>query len=171
MSYVSRRSIRRAGAWRLFAERSPQPVKQVEADTVAGSKSKGHQHAEAFVLMTYESDDGAERVTVWNSRDGVTPFVVTLPSGREARHINWGGDVYAPDHQPADGDLVFIDTYYGLDRWRDIFRRRVEMAPQYAPPEGPDRDAFIDGMAKAEMVEHGEEPVPSMVVWPGEKTA
>lgn len=66
-----------------------------------------HPYPEAFKLMAYRSDDGTETRQVWNARNGVTPFVITFPSGRRATHVNWAGDRYAPLHQPAPGDLVF----------------------------------------------------------------
>jgi len=43
-----------------------------------------YRHAGAFCLMTYRADDGTEEEQVWNSRDGVTPFVITLRSGKAA---------------------------------------------------------------------------------------
>lgn len=51
-------------------------------------------HAEAFMLMQYDSDDGTETEVLWNSRDGVTAFVITLPSGKQATHARWGDDVF-----------------------------------------------------------------------------
>lgn len=40
----------------------------------------GHRfgHAEAFMLMTYREVDGDGTLLVWNSRDGVTPFVINI---------------------------------------------------------------------------------------------
>lgn len=40
----------------------------------------GHRfgHAEAFMLMTYREVDGDSTLLVWNSRDGVTPFVINI---------------------------------------------------------------------------------------------
>lgn len=42
----------------------------------------GHQfgHAEAFMLMTYKEVGGGGQLLVWNSRDGVTPFYISLGS-------------------------------------------------------------------------------------------
>lgn len=66
-------------------------------------------HAEAFCLMTYEADDGSEREVIWNSRDGVTPFVITLRSGKTARHVDWHADRRVVDHRPAPGSRMFVD--------------------------------------------------------------
>lgn len=50
-------------------------------------------HAEAFKLMQYDSDDGTETEVLWNSRNGVTPFVLTLRSGKQGTHARWSDDV------------------------------------------------------------------------------
>jgi hypothetical protein len=50
------------------------------------------KHREAFMLMTYLSDDGLDVLKVWNSRDGVTPF---------ACHVN--GKRYQHDLKSMDG--------------------------------------------------------------------
>lgn len=85
-----------------------------------------HVHAEAFCLMKYVSDDGTEEEVLWNSRDGVTPFVITLRSGMQATHRDWSGDVYAPDHQPKKGDRIFVNmtekraeilARHNMDQW------------------------------------------------------
>lgn len=67
------------------------------------------QHAEAFCHMHYLSDDRMEEAWIWNSRDGVTPFVITLPSGKTAVHTSWNLDRFDPDHKPQPGELIFVD--------------------------------------------------------------
>jgi hypothetical protein len=70
----------------------------------------GHQHPEAFALMTYASRDGRIKEVIWNSRDGVTPFCVTALDGEtELTHVNWQGDIYAPDWVPPLGSRMFVD--------------------------------------------------------------
>lgn len=66
-------------------------------------------YTEAFHLMTYTADDGSEAELIWNSRDGVTPFVIRLRSGKTASHTNWGQDRYKPDYIPPVGTRVFVD--------------------------------------------------------------
>lgn len=62
------------------------------------------------MLMTYRSDDGTETEQVWNSRDGVTPFVITLRSGKQATHADWQHDRRMPeDWTPPPGMRVFAD--------------------------------------------------------------
>ena len=81
--------------------------------------SEGCQHAEAFCLMHYGT--GPNRVRIWNSRDGVTPFYID----DERKHENWNLDVFSPWHVPAVGDRVFIDLT--LDVATERRRRYVEM--------------------------------------------
>lgn len=79
--------------------------------------SKKHNHAEAFYHMIYygENSTGRAQVRIWNSRDGVTPFMfhseqlgITLQSQR--------GGVYDPNYQPKEGDLI----------WRDYTKEEAE---------------------------------------------
>jgi hypothetical protein len=68
-----------------------------------------HRHAEAFRLMRYRADHRQLEEYIWNSRDGVTPFVVTMRDGTPGTHVDWRGDAYAPDHQPKVGERIFVD--------------------------------------------------------------
>jgi hypothetical protein len=66
-----------------------------------------YEHAEAFCLMTYRSDDGTEEEVIWNSRDGVTPFTIALRSGKPASHVDWGADRPQPGHKLQHGQRYF----------------------------------------------------------------
>lgn len=83
-----------------------------------------HKHVEAFNLMKYLSDDGTEEEIIWNSRDGVTPFVVSLRSGKSATHVDWVRDVYSPDFDPPVGSRVFVDLT--LEAARRYAEKRTE---------------------------------------------
>ncbi len=77
------------------------------------------------MIMTYTSDDGAETEQIWNSRDGVTPFIITLRSGRKATHgPRWADDTYAPGHVPAVGARYFCDLT--RERAAEIAQANVE---------------------------------------------
>lgn len=106
--------------------------------------ARGHTHSEAFCLMQYQADDGSEIEMIWNSRDGVTPFVITLRSGKQARHVNWGQDVYAPDHKPQPGDRIFTDLT--PERARRSAARMVDAHPEYLPADTT-REEMIDRLA------------------------
>lgn len=88
----------------------------IEADVRA--RNGGHLHAEAFCLMTYATDDGREMEAIWNSRDGVTPFIVHSRSGIEMTHVDWRKDVRNPNHQPRPGDRIFVDITPEIARER-----------------------------------------------------
>jgi hypothetical protein len=83
-----------------------------------------YQHAEAFCLMKYRSDDGTEEELIWNSRDGVTPFTITLRSGKRATHADWQNDQRLPDYQPPAGSRIFVDLT--PERAREIAERVVD---------------------------------------------
>mgnify|MGYP003636539985 CR=1 FL=1 len=80
-----------------------------------GAHPNGHRHGEAFMLMIYRSEDGRDVETIWNSRDGVCPFMVGARAaepgkvGSLMQHVHWGADCYAPYHVPNVGDRIFID--------------------------------------------------------------
>jgi len=67
------------------------------------------EYKEAFMLMTYATDDGAERERLWNSRDGITPFCIESRNGNEMCHVDYAQDRYAPNHVPEVGDRIFVD--------------------------------------------------------------
>lgn len=64
---------------------------------------------EGYKLMQYQYGPNGRIEVVWNSRDGITPFIIFDEQKHEAQHVNWKQDRYAPDHVPAIGDRVFID--------------------------------------------------------------
>lgn len=97
-----------------------------------------HQHREAFCLMKYrcQPDHHHQRPScghqeiVWNSRDGVTPFGGCCPScgGTQWLHVDFAGDVYAPDHQLHRGQKFWRNGT--LDEWRAAFAQLVATWPE-----------------------------------------
>jgi len=69
------------------------------------------KQAEGFKLMKYATDGGYVEV-IWNSRDGIAPFIIRSRDGQEMHHIDWSGDVFAPFHEPKLGDRIFVDLTY-----------------------------------------------------------
>lgn len=84
----------------------------------------GHDHAEAFCLMRYKDEETGEVELLWNSRDGVTPFIITSRSGNPAKHIAWRSDRYAPDHVPDIGDRIFVDMT--RERFEEVQKQKIE---------------------------------------------
>ena len=73
--------------------------------------SSPYNHAEAFCLMCYQSDDGRVIEYIWNSRDGVTPFIVLTKDGSKTmQHIDWHRDKCRPHHELQVGDRYFADS-------------------------------------------------------------
>jgi hypothetical protein len=70
--------------------------------------TRGHTHAEAFMLMRYEGT-GGRREWIWNSRDGITPFCVHSVDGVEMQHGNWHLDRYEPNWVPQIDTRIFVD--------------------------------------------------------------
>lgn len=104
-----------------------------------------HAHREAFCHMLYRADDGSEEEWIWNSRDGVTPFVVTLRSGKPARHVEWNRDRYDPEHVPQPGERIFVD----LVPEKAIERRRAFVERWWDDPAMPMREhLFLGPMGK-----------------------
>lgn len=92
----------------------------------------GHQHGEAFCLMTYYCGTCSRRERLWNSRDGVTPFGIHCPDcaaiGEEhsigMAHVDWATDRYAPDYRPYVGQRIFRDGT--VAEARRFMRQRLE---------------------------------------------
>lgn len=75
--------------------------------------------------MRYQTKDGFLTEILWNSRDGVTPFGIRSTDGREMTHVDWHLDRFAPGHQPAPGQRVFISMT--KERAEELARNRVEV--------------------------------------------
>lgn len=86
---------------------------------------------EGFKLMIYQCKFGHVEI-IWNSRDGITPFIVSCAHvetllGKctgEMQHICWPADLHAPDHVPAVGSRVFVDLT--IEKAREYRRRYVD---------------------------------------------
>lgn len=113
---------------------------------------RGHQHAEAYCLMWYQSRDGVENEYIWNSRDGVTPFTVTARDGHtELVHVHWEMDVYLPDYKPGEGERIFMDitpqwarqsTKEFVDRFWDYLPEPESQIPTMSELYGSKADAI-----------------------------
>jgi hypothetical protein len=71
----------------------------------------GFHHSEAFALMIYRCESCGTRERLYNSRDGVTPFIINCRDCKgNMMHIDWQGDECLPGYVPKRGQRVFIDT-------------------------------------------------------------
>ena len=88
----------------------------------------GFKHKEAFALMKYQNDDG-HVMWCWNSRDGITPFGITVPASIDQaastyHHVDWYEDAFMPNFVPPVGMRIFTDKP-GFDPSKDQFNLSV----------------------------------------------
>ena len=111
-------------------------------------KPREYKHKEAFCLMRYESHNGFLIETLWNSRDGVTPFMITNHSGTvEMKHTHWNNDLRKPHHVPQVGDRIFITLTEPLAK---------KYAEEYIKVHGKrmlTTNSYFQGMTNSDLVE------------------
>lgn len=93
---------------------------------------EGYNHAEAFHLMKYHCESCGISEILWNSRDGVTPFIIdcTHCHGKDgAKHVNWDHDKCSPEYSPGPGMRVFVDLT--LKKAIECSVKRVEMMKKF----------------------------------------
>jgi hypothetical protein len=86
-----------------------------------------YQHAEAFCHMQYIGTGRAGRIflSIWNSRDGVTPFITFCQEyGIELQHVNFQQDRRDPDYKPMKGDLIW--TSYTMEEAQQAGRKHYQ---------------------------------------------
>ena len=102
----------------------------------------GHRfgHAEAFMLMTYKEVDGDGQLLVWNSRDGVTPFVINIGSKKYQHDIpRQQGPVFdLPREHAVTHVWVTRTDAQVLEAWHRTMDKAVEMGKF-----GPDKAASM----------------------------
>lgn len=141
----------------------PQPIRAPRSCPFTGQPLR---HAESYALMLYANGRGDAVETIWNSRDGVAPFMLLEdldeaedPEAAERdssklerlQHISWGGDAFAPFHVPNIGDRIFVDltedrarasAYRFVERWWSDSSSGPPLSESYS-----DRAAAIDALA------------------------
>lgn len=119
---------------------------------------KQKKHGEGFALMLYQGERTKRVVDIWNSRDGVTPFMVDI-DGEKYQHIAFGFDRHVPDHQLRPGDYFFRDiTEVEAERYAAMVADRMEpkasdrqrarliaeLAPRMLRHESGDAHPYLD---------------------------
>jgi hypothetical protein len=107
-------------------------------------------HAEAFCWMYYSSEDGTIGIWIFNSRDGVTPFMLKY-GGVELRHSHWQKDLQQPEYKPKAGDLVWrtLTPQEAEDKTIRNIENHPEMLNMF------DKQKWIDDARKdAEIMKH-----------------
>jgi len=101
-----------------------------------GGAKVSYRHAEAFCHMIYRSDDRTVQRSIWNSRDGVTPFGMLDPeTGKDLIHADWHLDRRDLRYQPKPGDWIWTDE----TRQQAEVRARRDAAKIVTMPMGQDR--------------------------------
>lgn len=90
--------------------------------------SRKYNHVEAFCRMRYRSESGRE-IRIWNSRDGVTPFTVSIDE-ENFTHVAFRDDKCEPDRVPRVGEWIFVDMT--LERATHIYTGYVDRMWDYS---------------------------------------
>lgn len=107
-------------------------------------------HPEAFCLMRYQSDDGTIVEHLWNSRDGVTPFLIRSKDGKTELHHTMRHMEKRPLHRPQTGDRIFVDMTAEKAREYALNQARFDpegWAKRY--PTDEDKAWAIDELTKS----------------------
>lgn len=106
-------------------------------------------HVEAFKLMTYREQDAVgepETLLVWNSRDGVTPFVVIIGERRYQHDIPLQQGPFYDRPPQATHEWVSRTDWQVLEAWSRTLAKAVQMGKL-----DPDRAAALrNDLATAE---------------------
>jgi len=71
---------------------------------------KKYNHVEAYCLMTYSCCKCGFTEILWNSRDGVTPFMIGCPKCNGLmKHISFKDDERNETYIPEKGQRIFVD--------------------------------------------------------------
>lgn len=98
-----------------------------------------YNHPEAYCLMKYFCKSCHTSEILWNSRDGVTPFIIRCKwCGGEASHIDWDKDQCNPNYTPMHGQRVFIDLPPNIN---DLLTR-IRINRFWEHPQYPMKDMF-----------------------------
>ena len=87
-----------------------------------------YNHKEAFAMMCYRCNNCSAIENVWNSRDGVTPFMIICPncSELEMQHVNWDRDREVAIPLLREGDLVFTsETKEEAERRKKLYVENI----------------------------------------------
>ena len=95
--------------------RSESPLAKLHRAQELLASQPEYKHAEAFMVMQYQcrAASCAHIEPIWNTRDGVTPFMIDCPKCDEpSRHIDMRGDVRVinRDSLPLTVRRVFVGS-------------------------------------------------------------
>ncbi len=125
-----------------------------------------HKTGDSFMLMLYASKDRSVTEYIWNSREGVTPFIVMSRDGKtELQHEAWDRDIYCPTFRPPKGMRIFVNLT--REKAAEHARRVVEKAwdhPQYPMKDSYDsKDEAVKAMTEEYYNSFGAGTTPDIV--------
>ena len=118
-----------------------------------------YNHAEAFCLMLYTCKDCGFIEVLWNSRDGVTPFIINCRNCKgEAMHQEMALDVRMPNYKPGLGQRIFIDVT--KEKAEEYAKKRMDSFKntEYEVPETSTRYKEVLQGVIDQMFHNGEAP-------------
>ena len=108
-----------------------------------------YNHAEAYCHMIYANENKSKVVSVYNTRDGVTPFIVSIEN-EMFQHIAFGEDYCEENYTPIEGDYVFTDyTEEAAKENAEFFYQELKkgymhtLSPEAVLKDIEDKDTFI----------------------------
>ena len=117
------------------------------------------KHGEGFNLMQYHCKQCGRMETLWNSRDGVTPFGLNCRvCGGKSYHENWSRDVHDPDF----GKQLKLGMFPTMRVFVDMKREKLQgyiverliraEGSQYEPPPrgSKEREDLIERIIEGE---------------------
>lgn len=137
--------------------------------------------------MTYLGQSAAGRIElkIWNSRDGVTPFMTASNEyGITLYSVSWGSAKYDPNHKPKKGELIWVShteetAREVAEKFLASFEKAAAMTDEemLADPSFPkghdprehfkkilnDREGYIKKTIHEFLYEHGE-PAPHLLL-------
>jgi len=121
------------------------------------------KHTEGFCHMEYSSECG-KKISIWNSRDGVTPFICFI-EGVEYKHSNWNNDKQNASYIPRVGDYLFVDSTLEdlIDErfiWWDTNANSIDSfaVKTFHAHYGYDRNKTCRLLAEEDLIRNGEPP-------------
>lgn len=74
-------------------------------------KNARYNYSDAYKLITYQSDDGTESEDIWNSRDGIVPFMVpSRTSGKHLVRFDWMNERRYRQYTPKPGSRIIAGS-------------------------------------------------------------
>ncbi len=115
-----------------------------------------YNHKEAFCLMNYRCEKCGKLETLWNSRDGVTPFIIGCKyCGGESRHVAFHLDICSPIYKPKPGQRIFVDMT--KEKAKEIAKKRIEMFNDHPVAKERDPEELLESLTKS-IWHNGEAP-------------